>query len=108
MVGQFGGDAFALCQQKCLESLQAAIQFPMSGKVSGKSSKKIQFHHARDNAIASFGKILKYQKQFMMQSNMAMYQQLVGTWLSLLPITHDAEEAQLQYEFVAEMILQET
>ena len=32
----------------------------MSGKVNEKKQKSIQFHHARDNAIASIGKILKF------------------------------------------------
>ena len=36
-----------------------------------------------------------------------MYQRLTLYWIGLLPITHDIEEAQLQFEFVGEMVLQE-
>jgi len=32
---------------------------------------------------------------------------LVNTWLNLLPITHDTEEAQFQYEILAEMVMTE-
>lgn len=34
----------------------------MTKNVSDKSEKKTQFNHARDNAIASLGKILRFQK----------------------------------------------
>lgn len=36
-----------------------------------------------------------------------MYQQLTQYWTGLLPITHDVEEAQLQFELVANFVLQE-
>jgi hypothetical protein len=32
----------------------------MSGKVQEKKAKSTQFYHARDNAIASIGKVLKF------------------------------------------------
>lgn len=78
----------------------------MSGKVNSKKAKSTQFHHARDNAIASLGKVLKYQKG-LIQSNSAMYEKLTQFWISLLPITHDVEEAQLQFQFLAEFVVQE-
>lgn len=78
----------------------------MTGKVNEKKSKSTQFHHARDNAIASVGKVIKYQKSIV-QSDAAMYQRLTQYWVGLLPISHDVEEAQLQFEFLGEMIVQE-
>lgn len=65
--------------------------------------KLIQFHHARDNAVASLGKVLKYQNENL---NPDMCMQLIQYWLSLLPITHDIEEAQKQYDFLSDFILQ--
>lgn len=64
----------------------------MTGKVNEKKSKSTQFYHARDNAIASVGKVIKYQKSIV-QSDAAMYQRLTEYWVGLLPITHDVEEA---------------
>ncbi len=106
VIAQHGGDAFAPHIQMCLSSLESAINYEMSGKVNTKKSKSTQFYHARDNAIASLGKVLKYQKNLIKQ-NQEIYTQLATRWISLLPITHDIEEAQLQFEFLAEFILQE-
>ena len=50
------------------------------------------YHHARDNAIASIGKVIKYQTDIV-KNNPNYAGNLVTYWLSLLPITHDTEEA---------------
>lgn len=50
------------------------------------------YHHARDNAIASIGKVIKFQNA-VVQNNPNYGSQLVTYWLGLLPITHDIEEA---------------
>jgi hypothetical protein len=89
-----------------LQSLEGAIEYQMSGKVNTKKSKSTQFYHARDNAIASLGKVLKYQKNLIKQ-NQEIYTKLTTRWVGLLPITHDVEEAQQQFEFLSEFILQE-
>lgn len=94
VVAQHGGQSFAQHSEMCLKSLEDSIQFGMSDRVKGKKEKSMQFNHARDNAIASLGKILKYQKA-LIQSNQQIYQTLAQRWVSLLPITHDTEEAQL-------------
>ena len=44
----------------------------MDGKVQYKKAKSTTFYHARDNAIASVGKVLKYQKHIM-QQDASMY-----------------------------------
>jgi len=64
------------------------------------------YHHARDNAIASVGKIIKFQTA-VVQSNPAYQSQLVIYWLSLLPITHDIEEAVASYEFLCDFLLEQ-
>jgi hypothetical protein len=69
-----------------------------------KQAKKQQFHHARDNAIASLGKVLKYQMNYL-ASRAPMDQQLLNGWLKLLPISHDMEEAQGQHQFLSEIIV---
>jgi hypothetical protein len=55
-------------------------------------AKKTQFHHARDNAIASLGKVLKYQMNYL-ASRAPLDAQIMNGWLQLLPISHDLEEA---------------
>lgn len=62
------------------------------------------YNHARDNAIASLGKIIRYQNSFV-TSDQGMASQLVAYWVGLLPITHDIEEGQAQYEFLSDFLL---
>ena len=61
------------------------------------------YHHARDNAIASIGKVIKYQTA-LVQGNAQYSGNLVTYWLSLLPITHDVEEAAAQYEYLSDFL----
>ena len=105
-IAQHGGESFAAHSELCLNSLNEAIQYQMTGRVNEKKEKSTQFHHARDNAIASLGKILKHQKA-LIKSNAAVYGQLVGNWVSLLPITHDTEEASTQFEYLGEVVYTE-
>jgi hypothetical protein len=106
VIAQHGGPAFASHSEHCLKALDDAINFQMSGKVHEKKEKSTQFHHARDNAIASLGKVLFYQKS-LIQTNQPIYEKLAQNWVGLLPITHDIEEAQLQFEFLGNFICQE-
>ena len=78
----------------------------MTGKVHEKKAKTTQFYHARDNAIASIGKVIKFQEAYVRQ-NPQMAQQLSTFWINTLPITHDVEEAQLQYQYLAEFLLKD-
>lgn len=105
-IAQHGGESFASHSELCLNSLNEAIQYQMTGRVNEKKEKSTQFHHARDNAIASLGKILKHQKA-LVKNNAAVYGQLVGNWVSLLPITHDTEEASTQFEYLGEIVYTE-
>lgn len=45
------------------------------------------------------GRIIKYQEQHIDAA------QIIPTWLSLLPLHHDLEEAKIQNEFLAEMLM---
>ena len=103
VIAEHGGEAFAETSELCLQSLKTAIDFAMTPKVEAKQMKVTQYHHARDNAIASIGKVLKFQQSYV-QSNPQIAAQLVQYWLGLLPITHDLEEAQIQYEFLSDFI----
>lgn len=100
MIAQHGGVAFQPLREQCLVSIKAAIDYPMDAATKEKKSKQKQFHHARDNAVAALGKVLKYQPGAAEESA-----QLISSWMSLLPLTHDMEEAQIQNEFLAEQLL---
>lgn len=60
MVAQHGGQTFSPLSMLCLQSLKTAIDFPLDASTKEKKSKLTQFHHARDNAVAALGKVLKY------------------------------------------------
>ena len=76
----------------------------MSPKVHEKKDKLQIYHHARDNAIASVGKVIRYQTA-LIQSNPNYSTNLVSYWTNLLPITHDVAEAAVQYEFLSDFII---
>ena len=103
IIAQNSGASFQSCAELCLTSLRAAIDFAMTPNVADKQVKKTQFHHARDNAIASIGKIIKYQTEYV-RGNPTLGGQLVSYWLGLLPITHDIEEAQCNLEFISDFL----
>lgn len=71
----------------------------MDSATKEKKGKLTQHYHAKDNAVAALGKILKYQP------GCADTELLAGFWLSNLPLTHDMEEAKIQNQFLAESIL---
>jgi len=99
MVAQHGGAQFQPISTGCLTSLKAAIDYSMDGRTKEKKSKQTQFWHARDNAIAALGKVLKHQ------SGCIDLATLVPFWLNLLPLTHDMEEAKIQSQFLAEALM---
>ena len=71
----------------------------MDNATKEKKSKQTQFNHARDNAIAALGRIIKYQEVHIDAAT------IIPTWLSLLPLHHDLEEAKMQNEMFAEMLV---
>lgn len=102
MIAQCSGAAFASRGELCLQSLKQVIEFQMPPTTEEKKIKVQQFYHAKDNGIAGLGKVIMYQKNFVMQ-NAAMAADIITHWLSLLPINHDMEEGYQQYDILAEM-----
>ena len=82
---------FIQWSESILKALAAAIAVPV-----GKSSKS--HGHARDNAIAAIGRILKHQT--VDTSYWLPY------WAQLLPIRHDKVEARLMHEQLATFVTQ--
>jgi hypothetical protein len=64
VIAQHGGHAFAAHADVCLQALKGAVEYGMSGKVHEKKTKQEQFYHAQDNAVASIGKVIKFQTQY--------------------------------------------
>lgn len=60
MIAEHGGQAFGGLSNTCLTALKVAIEFAMTPEIKAKKSKQTQFHHARDNAVAALGKVLKF------------------------------------------------
>lgn len=92
MLAQCSGSAFETCSDLCLTSLKKGVEYGIPSRIQGKKDKLSMYQHARDNAIASIGKVIKYQTA-LVQSNPNYQSNLVTYWLNLLPITYDVEEA---------------
>ena len=61
VIAQNSGDAFQAYSDLCLQSLKNGIEYPINPKVHEKKEKLQIYNHARDNAIASVGKVIRYQ-----------------------------------------------
>ena len=99
-IAQHSGEAFQSCAELCLSSLKSGVDFAITPKIQDKKEKLTMYHHARDKAIASIGKVIKYQTAYV-QGNAQIAANLVTYWIGLLPITHDVEEAAAQYEYLS-------
>jgi len=88
MTAEHGGAAFAALSNGCLMAIQTAVKFPLDEATKGKKSKLTQYYHARDNAVAALGRVLKFQG-----ATVPADTNLPGAWLDLMPLTHDMEEA---------------
>jgi hypothetical protein len=69
-------------------AIQTAVKYPLDDQTKGKKSKLTQFYHARDNAVAALGRVLKHQG-----ATVPAEAGLPSAWLELMPLTHDMEEA---------------
>lgn len=94
------GPHFAQISNDCLLGLKNAIEFQMPASVKEKKTKVKQYKHAKDNAISALGKVIKYQ------SGVVDVHSLIPNWLGLLPIKADVEEAKLQNEFLAQLLIE--
>ena len=61
VIAQNAGEAFANHSDLCLQSLKNGVDFAVTPKIQSKKEKLQMYHHARDNAIASIGKVIRYQ-----------------------------------------------
>lgn len=105
VIAQNSGSAFPQISEQCLTALKNSIDIQIPSKAQAKKVKTNQFYAARDNAIASLGKVIKYHTQYVCETPQ-LGQNLIQYWLNLLPITRDVEEAQDQYDWVATFILE--
>jgi len=76
-------------------ALKQALEAPIPAKVNRKEWKE-----AQDNAVSAFGKLIFYQgKQYV--DNM---DELIGYWLTKLPLKKDCKEGKIQCELLAELL----
>jgi len=88
-----GGYVFTDISVQCLTTLASAIEVK-------KDKEKIEeWTAARENAISSVGKILKYQPKTI------PFGEVWAKWLSYLPISEDKAEAKLSHEFVIDTLM---
>ena len=88
-----GATIFGEIAAQCLTALAAAIEFKDDTK------NKYTFNVARDSAISSIGKILKYQ------ATTIPFPEIWPKWICYLPICTDTEEAKFAHEFVADTLI---
>jgi uncharacterized protein (DUF433 family) len=88
-----GATVFGQIAIQCLTALGTAIEF------KGDIKNKYSFNAARDNAISSIGKILKYQ------ATSIPFSELWSKWICYLPICIDVNEARFVHEFVADTLI---
>lgn len=98
IMAEKAGPAFSEISNDCLMGLKLAIEYQMPASVKEKKTKVKQFYHAKDNAVSALGKVIKFQAA---TTDVAS---IVPNWLTLLPITHDVDEAKTQNEFLASML----
>jgi len=78
-----------------LEGLDKALRYTSDGQNHN------QWNTARDNAVSSLGKIIKYQ-QNAVGGNL---QELIDKWITHLPIQEDEIEGQKQHQILVDMLL---
>jgi hypothetical protein len=83
---------FAQWSSGILVKLDEAIRLPV-----GKSKKT--HGHARDNAIAALGRVIKYQFASIDAAT------IVPAWIDLLPLKYDKAEAKMMHDLLADLVL---
>ncbi|CAG9316983.1 unnamed protein product [Blepharisma stoltei] len=84
--------AFAPWTDQILVALDKSINFPMG-------TNKKSHGHAKDNAVAALGKIIKYQSGSINSAT------IVPAWVNLLPLRRDKEEAKLMHDLLADITI---
>lgn len=85
----------------CLTALKAAITIKPNSQTLEKKKKMHKFNHARDNAVAALGRIIRFQN--MNVDAVA----LMNDWLELLPLKADTIEGKEQNEFLVESFMKQ-
>ncbi|XP_068157334.1 importin-5 [Drosophila tropicalis] len=91
VLGQFGGEQFAVACATIIPLLVQVINDP--------KSREVENINATENAISAFSKILKYNK-----SALTNVDELIAVWFSWLPISEDPEEAAHIYGYLCDLI----
>lgn len=88
---------FNLYAEDCLKALNKSLAFLPD------SNDEHSWGLARDNAVASLGKIVKYQSDSLTTSN--SLNTVVQLWVKYLPITYDLSETNEQHGLLADIFL---
>lgn len=86
---------FNIYLNNCLDALVRALA------VQPSENEEYEWGLARDNAVASLGKIIKHQGSH----NVELTKSLIIQWLKYLPITYDTNECPEQHELVCDILL---
>lgn len=98
LMAQNCGPLFASVSANSLQQLRAAIEIEKPAKDAAGKNKEKQWRHARDNAISALGKVIRYQ------SGTIDTNQVVPSWVQLMPIVTDVEEAKIQGDIFADLL----
>lgn len=99
-MAQNGGDLFAQVSQETITQLKASIEVSKPTADAAGKNKDKQWRHARDNAISALGKVIRYQ------SHCIDVNVIVPSWVQLLPISADIDEAKIQASILADLLEQ--
>ncbi|XP_018786475.1 PREDICTED: importin-5 isoform X1 [Bactrocera latifrons] len=91
VLGQFGGEQFAVT---CAQIIPLLVQV-----ISDPKSRDHENINPTENAIAAVSKILKYNSSAIPNVN-----EIINVWFSWLPVTEDADEAPHIYGYMCDLI----
>ncbi len=97
-IGEFARYTTSDYQKFCDDSLQALSYAIDMTTTEEDEEGNLEWNHARDNAIASLGKVIRYQ------GNHLDLNLWIPKWLSYLPLKYDVKEAHLQHKLLCEII----
>lgn len=89
------GEGFKQVADYCLKALVSAIEVKKRD-----NEDKMDYYHAKDNAVSALGKIIKCQ-----YANINL-KETVQKWLTYLPLRHDKAEAKFMHELLVDIILE--
>ena len=93
MLAKSGGDQFLPISGMCVERVLKGISHPMDKKHPN------TWGHARDNAISSLGRILKYQEA------VVPFNDLVLKFMNYLPLSYDKKEGCIAHDTFLDFVI---